>query len=346
LLAAGCLAASAPGAARAQGVAVRDAQARFEEGLDRVKSGDFEAARLSFAQAYTVIHRPSILWNLALAEEKTGHLVEALGHFKQVARDPAAEGGDRDVAERHAAALGARTGHIAVEAPPGAVLTVDGDPHELVAPLSEAIDVAPGHHVVSAMLPDVRKTLEVDAAAGQLARVNFVLAEATGPAAPKPAPAPPAPGPKLDEPVPIDPEADRRARSQRTARIATTVALGGAAAVAASLGIVFGVESRQDANAAGSLRSAPEWTTSWCYGPAGATHPGCGALSGNVAAQNRDAIASDALYVGAGVLAVGAVATWFLFPTREGQAPPVSTGVWIVPAVGTRGAGLAGGVRF
>jgi hypothetical protein len=62
------LAASTPGVARAQGeVAVRDAQARFEEGLDRVKAGDFEAARLSFAQAYTVLRRPAILWNLALA---------------------------------------------------------------------------------------------------------------------------------------------------------------------------------------------------------------------------------------------------------------------------------------
>ncbi|MCL2448278.1 MAG: hypothetical protein FWD17_04975, partial [Polyangiaceae bacterium] len=129
-----------PATAHAEGdVAVRDAQARFEEGLERVKVGDFEAARLSFAQAYTVLRRPSILWNLALAEEKTGHLLESLVHFKRVAHDPSADGSDREVAERHAAALVARTGHIAVEAPPGAVLQLDDDTAESVAPLAEAL---------------------------------------------------------------------------------------------------------------------------------------------------------------------------------------------------------------
>jgi tetratricopeptide (TPR) repeat protein len=65
----------------------REAEARFKEGLARVKSKDFEAARLSFEQAYAVLHRPLILWNLALSEEKTSHTLEALGHFRQVARE-------------------------------------------------------------------------------------------------------------------------------------------------------------------------------------------------------------------------------------------------------------------
>ena len=30
-------------------------------------------ARVSFTQAYAVIHKPYILWNLALAEDKSGH---------------------------------------------------------------------------------------------------------------------------------------------------------------------------------------------------------------------------------------------------------------------------------
>src|SRR5271169_4109561 len=65
----------------------REAEARFKEGLARVKSRDYEAARLSFAQAYAVLHRPLILWNLALSEEKTDHPLDALGHFRQVARE-------------------------------------------------------------------------------------------------------------------------------------------------------------------------------------------------------------------------------------------------------------------
>ncbi len=91
---AAALALSLPRTARADdSVLEREAQARFEEGVARVKAGNIEGARVSFAQAYTVLHKPTILWNLALAEEKTGHLVEALGHFKELARG-AQDGGD------------------------------------------------------------------------------------------------------------------------------------------------------------------------------------------------------------------------------------------------------------
>jgi len=90
--------------------AARDAQARFEEGLGRVKSGDFEAARLSFAQAYAVLHKPDILWNLALSEEKSGHAVEALAHFKELAKQTPADA-DRAKAQRHVDTLMGQTGH-------------------------------------------------------------------------------------------------------------------------------------------------------------------------------------------------------------------------------------------
>jgi hypothetical protein len=117
----GAVAISRPAAAQGpDDPAVRDAQARFEEGLERVKAGDYEGARVSFAQAYAALKRPAILWNLALAEEKTGHLVEALSHFKRVERDKSATASDRDEAQRHAAALTGRTGHVDVQAPPGA----------------------------------------------------------------------------------------------------------------------------------------------------------------------------------------------------------------------------------
>lgn len=87
-LSAALVAASA--SARAGDISTREAEARFQEGLARVKSHDFEAARVSFAQAYAVLHRPQILWNLALAEEKTARVVEALQHFRAVADDASA----------------------------------------------------------------------------------------------------------------------------------------------------------------------------------------------------------------------------------------------------------------
>ena len=66
---AGLLVAASPSARAADDKATREAEARFAEGLSRVKRQDYEAARLSFEQAYAVLHRPLILWNLALAVE-------------------------------------------------------------------------------------------------------------------------------------------------------------------------------------------------------------------------------------------------------------------------------------
>ena len=150
----------------------REAEARFKEGLARVKSKDYEAARLSFEQAYAVLHRPLILWNLALAEEKTAHPLDALAHFRQVAREAAGDA-DRAGAQKHVDALLGQLGHIDVQAPPGTGVTLDGGDVVGTAPL-DPLDVMPGHHVVAAkMAAGSTRTSEVDAVAGQVAHVAF-----------------------------------------------------------------------------------------------------------------------------------------------------------------------------
>src|SRR5580658_4422188 len=87
------------GVANADDKTVREAQARFEEGLKRVKAGDFEAARMSFVQAYVVLHKPDILWNLALSEEKSARPLDALAHFKEFARQAPTDA-DRERAQK------------------------------------------------------------------------------------------------------------------------------------------------------------------------------------------------------------------------------------------------------
>ena len=84
------LAAAAP--AGADDTAQRDAQARFEEGLARVRADNLAGALVSFQQAYAVMHKPAVVWNLALVEEKTSRPVEALAHFREYLRTaPAAD---------------------------------------------------------------------------------------------------------------------------------------------------------------------------------------------------------------------------------------------------------------
>jgi len=341
------LVAAAPSVARADDRALREAQARFEEGLKRVKAGDFEAARMSFGQAYVVLRKPDILWNLALSEEKSGHLLDALAHFKDFAKQAAVDT-EFLKAQKHVDALMAQTGHIEVQAPAGTPVSLDGVTSVGTAPLAEPLDVAPGHHVIEGKLEGGTKTLGVDAVAGEVARVSFVVA---GPDRPAPAPPPPVPdgappaaavaplaGSASSAP-PADAWAGEDTRSRRSAaRLATATAIGGGAVIAVGLGVYFGLQAQAEANTAADFRSSKP--SSYCVNPA---NTGCAQWNDAVQTQNRDAIASDVLYVAGGVLAAGAVAAWLFWP-KGGETTGAS--LWVVPAAGPAGGGVMAGGRF
>jgi hypothetical protein len=321
--------------------ATREAQARFEEGLSRVKADRFEAARISFAQAYAVLHRPSILWNLALVEEKTGRALEALAHFREYVRQFPTDD-DRIDAQKHYDVLMAQTGHLEVQAPAGTQVIVDGAPAG-IAPLAVAVDVMPGKHHVEARRPQGVLTSDPDVAAGQVARLNFIVADggesaapaATGAVATVDPNAPRPPGASAEAQAPDrPPPADTRAASGAvwTPRVITVVAVGGAAVVSLGLGVYFGLQSQSQASTARGYRQ--EYGASYCAAlTAGAP---CPAWNDAVDAQNRDATLSDVFYVAGGVLAAGAVATWLLWPRETKGAGRA----WVVPAVGARGAGI------
>jgi len=336
VLSAALAAGSAP--ARAADISVREAEARFQEGLARVKSHDFEAARVSFAQAYAVLHRPQILWNLALAEEKTGHVVEALQHFRAVAEDASA-GPDRPNAQRHVDSLMELTGHIEVKAPPGAQVSIDGGT-TFTAPLASAVDVVPGRHVVDADVAVGPRSRPVEVAEGQTAHLDFLPPETPAPPAPPVAPslAPPpegsaghvaeAPGDSATTPGPSSP-----------ARTITTASLGGAAVVAIGLGIYFGLQSRSEASSVNGYLSGHG--SSYCTVQTATNSSTCTQWNNAYQAQNRDGVVSDVAYVAGGVLAAAAAATWFLWP-RESRG----SAAWVLPEAGPSSAGLRGGFSF
>jgi hypothetical protein len=320
-----------------------EAQTRFEEGLARVRAGDFVAARVSFAQAYAVLRRPRILWNLALCEEKTGDLVDALTHFKQVARDPATVDADRANAQLHADSLATQTGHVDVQAPPGVTLTVDGGPMSAVAPLSEPLDVLAGHHVIEAKLAQGAKVLAVDALAGQVSHVSFLSSDVPVVVASPGATALPvgegpagSNGPSSGSFLTGD-EPPRQTVS--TARVVTVAVMGGAAVVAAALGGYFGLQSQSDANTAAGLRA--KYGVSGCVPPLGAMAATCAHWNDVVSAQNREADVSAGLYAAGGVLVLASLATWFGWPRDTAKS---AASLWVAPAVGpgVAGVGAAG----
>jgi tetratricopeptide (TPR) repeat protein len=319
----------------------REAEARFKEGLARVKSKDFEAARLSFEQAYAVLHRPLILWNLALSEEKTSHPLEALGHFRQVAREAPSDA-DRASAQRHVDALLGEFSRIDVQAPAGTVLALDGGGVAGTAPLADPLDVMPGHHVVAATLAGgVAKSSEVEAVAGQVAHVSFVADPPAPVVAAMPAAAPvaatPAPAPAATDLPPPPDESTRRFWTPRT--VSATV-FAGAAVVVGGAAAAFGIASQNNKSAVTGYKG--KYPSDYCFPAAGKAAPSdCGPWNDAVNAQNRDADISNALYFAAGALALGAVVSWFFWPK-----PGHTKAAWVLPEVGPQGAGVEAGGRF
>ena len=323
----------------------REAEARFKEGLTRVKNKDYDAARLSFAQAYAVLHRPLILWNLALAEEKCSRPLEALAHFRQVARDAPGDA-DRSNAQKHVDTLLGQVARIDVQAPAGTVLALDGAEGAGTAPLGDPLDVMPGHHVVAAkMAAGATKTSDVDAIAGQVAHVSFVADAPSGAivaSLPSTAPsAAPSSAKSATEAMPAAVPADEPSRSFWTPRTITATAFGGGAAVAVGFGAFFGIKS-QNAKSTVSGFQNQNPNQSFCTVMPGKAPPSvCGSWNDAVNTQNRNAYISDALYFTAGALGVGAVVSLFFWP----KTGPAKT-AWVLPEVGPGSAGVEAGGRF
>jgi hypothetical protein len=347
---AGALAAAIPAPAGAQDAAVeREAQARFEEGVTRVKMGNFEGARVSFLQAYAVLHKPTILWNLALAEEKTGKVLIALGHFKEFVR--AVPGGDDRVsADRHIGDLMAQTGHLDVLAPAGAQVVLDGAAAG-IAPLGDTLDVLPGRHHLEARTTQSTKEADVDVGAGQWVHASLV------PSLEGARPVPAASSASEVKTPPSTgwvrpPERAATPQGSSTSRAVAVVLVGTVAAVSIGLGAYFALQSQSEASTADGFRRLN--SSSYCAQVTSANSAVCTQWNDAVQSQGRDATLSNVLYVAGGVLAAGAVATWFLWPKEPkaadgasatpGHRPQRSLG--LMPILYGSGAGIGAAGHF
>ncbi len=319
---------AAPGPAIADDTDTREAKERFEEGLARARAGDWEGARRSFQQSMAVVQSQAALFNLALAEEKCARPVEALTHFKEYQHKYPLEQQERVQAQRHIGELSAKVGHIDVEAPSGTVLTLDGSFNAGTAPLTEPLDVAPGHHTLAAKLSAGTQALEVDAVAGQVAHVAFpaggVVAQ---PAAPANDGAAAEGTPRGVAPTSGPAAAEQPAAGGRRggARVVAVAAIGGTALVAGALGLYFGAQSNSDGDTVASLQKRPDCKS------------GCAALQSAVDSANSEHMAADGLLVGAGVLAATAVGVWVFWPRAPGAS---ASAVRVVPVAGPAGAGV------
>lgn len=195
LVATAALAHGLAGVARADDAAVREAQKRFQEGLPLMDAGKFEEARLKFIQAVAVLKAPPLFYNLASSEERTGHDVDAVRHFraflKAGADDARVTDAMRDKARANIATLMQKLGQLAIDVPEGATVTIDGAPHE--GTFEEAIPVTPGKHTVEAGFGGRVRSTIVQAQVGTITPVPFSLEQASLPPTTTPPPAPSVP---------------------------------------------------------------------------------------------------------------------------------------------------------
>ncbi len=191
------LAISSPALAAQDDALIEMARERFQEGVEFYDKGQYEKARLSFLQAYSLKKHPAVLLNLAQSEARSGHDVSAATHFALFLREnPSADKLERKEAERGLAGTKAKIAEVTVLAKAGAEIFVDGG-GEGRAPLDHPVYLAPGSHRIEARLAGAIDTASPSFTAGQ----STVVAVGV----PQPAPvvaAPIAPTPIVDTPAP------------------------------------------------------------------------------------------------------------------------------------------------
>jgi hypothetical protein len=283
-----------------------------------------------------------VLWNLGVAEMKTHHPAAAIQHFRTYLRLPAATNADRVKARGYLEEAARETGHVVLNVDPGAVVRLDGG--AFGDPPTDPLDVEPGPHLLEARVGTKAKTASVSPQAGETITADLRLPEGAAPASAAGAPPPPAPaaaptGPaaasesSVNMPAPVEPN-----RSSSTVRIVVTASLGAAAVGAVVAGAVFLGNASSEGNQGAAAAGSPP--AGGCANPANAAT--CSA--GHQAAENeaQDKNIAIGMFVGGGVLAAGAVASWFLLAPKS----ETTTGAHLAPMVSPTAAGCVLSGRF
>lgn len=125
------------------------AQAMLQAGVDAAQDGDWEAARVAFGRAYTLVASTRVLMNLAGAQRHCGHLLEARESYQRWLVDATERDASyRPTVEEALAEIATEIPQLVVEVRnlrAGDRVDLDGAPIEIGA----AIEADPGSHVVT-----------------------------------------------------------------------------------------------------------------------------------------------------------------------------------------------------
>lgn len=161
--------------AYADSPAEAEATTRFEEGNTLWGQGKHEEARLKYVQAYAVLKKPGVLFNLARAEMQVGHTVEAYVRFREFLKLPQTDMDRSLMARKYLAELGKKVSLITTSpaTPHGTKVVVDGKVEGEV-PLVDPIAVTPGKHDVILRYADQEKKTPVSCPLQETVTVELV----------------------------------------------------------------------------------------------------------------------------------------------------------------------------
>jgi hypothetical protein len=149
--------------------------------------------------------------------------------------------------------------------------------------------------------------------------------------------------PEGTEPAPAPPGAEpEQSSSFWNGRNVTSLTLLAGGVVAGGLGLFFGLQSQSENDQAQTIfKNDLHENRAACFGSSLVSNATiCHDLSDKRDAQNRDAVLNEVFYIAGGTLAVGAVATWLLWPKRQDERAGTA---WIAPTIGPGRAGV--GIR-
>jgi hypothetical protein len=296
--------------------------ADFQKGLAAFDKRDYPAAVESFRRAYAADPRELHLWNLALAEAKTKQFIQAYKHLLALRAGPKLDADHEQKFPMLFTAVKNGLVGVTIDAPIGSTVSIDNDAVG-IAPLAEPIYVTPGEtHVADA---------HHDGKRGSERIAPFPAGSSTGIVLKFPAPPPAVP--PLAKPTAVQSAKAPGAAPSYGVRNALVAGQAGLAVVALGAGIFFNVQASDAGERASQIR-----TEGTCTAPSA---PGCTALKEQVERNHDGHTAGIVFYAASGALALGAAATYLLWPRASSQ-----TTAWAAPALDGRGGSVGFLRRF
>lgn len=291
----------------------------------------YEQAHRLYTESYALDAYGGTLLKIAITEYQLHRYADALRHARKYLQSPDAQSWDvKEVETKFIPKCKALTAHVRFEGADGAELAVDTEPAERLT--EPAVDLMPGKHRLALQQAGRVVTFNVDLQANE-DRTLSLEAPMVVPSAPAPLAV-----------AAVRPTAETRTSS--SARWWTVTGLGVASLGSFIAGTVFYVES-ENAYAKGKSLHASLPSNGACASPVRAdlVQP---------CADLREALTHDypvnrdrglGFVIAGSALAVGAVATYFLWPKRA-LTTTALTVRWVAPDVQQQGAGMRLGGTF